>query len=192
MDRIGRRNLFQSVSAFLLASKMPAPAAALPPDSSGGAGKPLQLADFQPRSMLHVPETKVPRSRYPVIDIHTHLSFAAKSANGVGIGEAVKYLTTAEGALPLMDRKNIRIMVNLTGGVGKGLDETIEKFRKPYPDRFVIFTEPWWERTNQPGYSQFQADEIGRAHKAGARGLKVLKTLGLLSARRSVEGPGEN
>jgi len=39
------------------------------------------------------PETKVPRSRYPVIDIHTHLSFAAKSANGVGIGEAMKYLT---------------------------------------------------------------------------------------------------
>jgi predicted TIM-barrel fold metal-dependent hydrolase len=81
--------------------------------------------------------------------------------------------------LPLMDRKNIRIMVNLTGGVGRGLDETIDKFQKPHPDRFVIFTEPWWERTNQPAYSQFQADEIVRAHKAGARGLKVLKTLGL-------------
>jgi len=189
MNRIGRRNMFQSVSAFLLASKMPACAGTLSTDSSSGAGKPLQLAEFQPRSMLHVPETKVPRSRYPVIDIHTHLSFAAKSANGVGIGEAVKYLTTAEGALPLMDRKNIRIMVNLTGGVGKGLDETIGKFQKPHLDRFVIFTEPWWERTNQPGYSQFQADEIARAHKAGARGLKVLKTLGLYLREGVSKGP---
>jgi predicted TIM-barrel fold metal-dependent hydrolase len=139
--------------------------------------------------MLHVPETKVPRSRYPVIDIHTHLSFAAKSVNGVGIGEGMKYLATPEGALPLMDRKNIRVMVNLTGGVGKGLDETLEKFHKPYPDRFVIFTEPWWERTNQRGYSQFQADEIVRAHKAGARGLKVLKTLGLYLREGVSKGP---
>jgi predicted TIM-barrel fold metal-dependent hydrolase len=139
--------------------------------------------------MLHVPETKVPRSRYPVIDIHTHLSFAAKSANGVGIGEAMKYFVTAEAVLPLMDRKNIRLVVNLTGGVGKGLVETIGKFQKPHPDRFVIFTEPWWERTNQPGYSQFQADEIIRAHQAGARGLKVLKTLGLYLREEVSKGP---
>ena len=189
MNRIGRRSLFQSVSAFLLASKMPASAAALPSAKPGNAGKPPQLADFQPRSMLHVPETKVTRSRYPVIDIHTHLSFTAKSANGVGIGEEMKYLATAEGVLPLMDRKNIRVMVNLTGGVGKGLEETVRKFQQPHPDRFMIFTEPWWERTNEPGYGQFQADEIIRAHKAGARGLKVLKTLGLYLREDVSKGP---
>lgn len=189
MNKIGRRNLFQSVSAFLLASKMPASARTLPPHSSVDAAKPLQLADFQPRSMLHVPETRVLRSRYPVIDIHTHLSLTAKSVNGVGIGEIMKYLATPEAALALMDRKNIRVMVNLTGGVGKGLDETIDKFQKPHPDRFVIFTEPWWERTNQPGYSQFQADEIIRAHRAGARGLKVLKTLGLYLREGVFKGP---
>ena len=189
MNRIGRRSLFQSVSAFLLASKMPASATALPSAKPGNAGKPLQLADFQPRSMLHVPETKVTRSRYPVIDIHTHLSFIAKSANGVGIGEEMKYLATAEGVLPLMDRKNIRVMVNLTGGVGQGLEETVRKFQEPYPDRFVIFTEPWWGRTNQAGYGQFQADEIIRAHKAGARGLKVLKTLGLYLREGVSKGP---
>ena len=189
MNRIGRRSLFESVSAFLLASKMPASATALPSAKPGNAGKPLQLADFQPRSMLHVPETKVTRSRYPVIDIHTHLSFTAKSANGVGIGEEMKYLATAEGVLPLMDRKNIRVMVNLTGGVGKGLEETVRKFQQPHPDRFIIFTEPWWERVNKPGYGQFQADEIIRARKAGAQGLKVLKTLGLYLREGVSKGP---
>ena len=27
--------------------------------------------------MLHVPETRVPRARFPVIDFHTHLGFSA-------------------------------------------------------------------------------------------------------------------
>jgi hypothetical protein len=76
------------------------------------------------------------------------------------MGEAMKYSAPVEAILPLMDRKNIRVMVNLTGGCGKGLEEVIRKFQAPHPDRFVTFTEPWWERTNQPGYSQFQADEL--------------------------------
>jgi len=139
--------------------------------------------------MLHVPETKVTRSRYPVIDIHTHLSFTAKSAKGVGIGEAMKYPAPVEGLLPLMDRKNIRVMVNLTGGVGKGLEETIRKYQQPYPERFITFTEPWWERANQPGYSKFQADEIVRGQQAGARGLKILKTLGLYLREGISKGP---
>src|SRR5258706_14790234 len=105
--------------------------------------------------MAHGPENKVARPRYPVIDIHTHLSFAAKAENGVAIGEEMKYLAPVEAVLPLMERKNLRVMVNLTGGDGKGLEETIGRFQQPHPDRFVIFTEPWWDRTNQPRYSKF-------------------------------------
>ncbi len=36
----------------------------------------LPLAQFAPKSMLHVEETPVERARFPVIDIHTHLTFA--------------------------------------------------------------------------------------------------------------------
>ena len=188
MSGIGRRSWLESMGMFFVASRLPR-ASIASPVTPEGVGKPLQLADFQPRSMLHVPETKVSRSRYPVIDIHTHLSFAARTENGVGIGEEMKYLASADALLPLMDRKNIRVMVNLTGGVGKGLEETIRKFQRPYPERFVVFTEPWWERTNQPGYSKFQADEIVRAHQAGARGLKILKILGLYLREGVSKGP---
>src|SRR5207253_5401255 len=48
-----------------------------------------------------------------------------------------------------------------------------------HPGRFVVFTEPVWSKASDPGYAQFQATQIEEAHKAGARGLKVLKTLGL-------------
>ena len=186
MSGMGRRRWLESMGMSFFAGRLPIRSSPVAPE---GAGKPLQLADFQPRSMLHVPETKVLRSRHPVIDIHTHLSFTAKSANGVALGEAMEYPAPVEELLPLMDRKNIRVMVNLTGGVGKGLEQTIRKFQQPYPERFVTFTEPWWERSNQLGYSKFQADEIVRAQQAGARGLKILKTLGLYLREEISKGP---
>jgi len=189
MGAIGRRRLLESAGVLLAAGRISAGNVVSPTIEGDNAGEPLLLRNFEPRSMLHVPETKVLRSRYPVIDIHTHLSSVAKHAGGVGIGEEMQYFATAEDVLPLMDRKNLRIMVNLTGGVGKGLQEAIRKFQTPHPDRFLTFTEPWWERTNQPGYSQFQADEIVRAHQAGARGLKILKTLGLYLREKISTGP---
>ena len=190
MGSIGRRRLLESAGMLLAAGGVSAGKVTVPVEEEDKPGKPLplQLKDFEPRSMLHVPETKVPKSRYPVIDIHTHLSSKAKHAGGVGIGEEMEYFAPAEDLLPLMERKNIHIMVNLTGGVGKGLEEAIRKYQTPH-DRFLTFTEPWWERSNQPRYSQFQADEIVRAHKAGARGLKILKTLGLYLREQISTGP---
>lgn len=189
MSGMGRRRWLASVAALFAGARLPASGIDAAADGQKEPkGKGLQLADFEPSSMLHVSESKVPRSRYPVIDVHTHLSMKAKQVNGVGIGEDMRYFTSAEEAIPLMDRKNIRTMVNLTGGVGQGLVTTIEKFQKPHPNRFLVFTEPWWDRANQPGYAQFQADELVRAHQAGARGLKILKTLGLYLREGISEG----
>ena len=179
-----RRQWLRGAFAAMVGSQ--AAASRTPMLAGRGSGKPaekpkmpLDLSEFQPRSMLHVAETKVPRSKFPVIDVHTHLSFQAASQNGVGLGEKMKYPAPPEEVLAIMDRKNIRTMVDLTGGHGQGLEEVIEKWQKAYPGRFLVFTEPWWERSNEPSYAQFQADEIERAHKAGAKGLKVVKTLGL-------------
>src|SRR5689334_19149415 len=77
-------------------------------------GEPLALVDYEPRSMLHVPETKVPRSRFPVIDFHTHLSWVEGHAKNAKLQHTAK----PDEVLPVMDRKNVRVMVNLTGGYG--------------------------------------------------------------------------
>jgi predicted TIM-barrel fold metal-dependent hydrolase len=139
----------------------------------------LLLTDFHPRSMLHLKETRVPRAHFPVIDFHTHLSWSAPSVNGVATGDDVNVVSEPEEVLPVMDRKNIRLLVNLTGGVGDGLAQTIQKFQTAHPGRFLVFTEPWWGKFSESHYSQFQGDQVKRAHQMGARGLKVLKTLGL-------------
>jgi hypothetical protein len=78
--------------------------------------------------------------------------------------------TTPEKTLPVMDRKNVRMMVNLTGGAGAGLEEAIEKFQRSHPGRFVTFAEPPWDRTNQPDYSKMQADAIERAKTPAREG----------------------
>jgi predicted TIM-barrel fold metal-dependent hydrolase len=152
-------------------------------------GANLDLRDFQPRSMLHVPETKVPRSRFPVIDVHTHLTFTAQEVAGVPEGEGIKLIWPPEKLLPIMDRKNIRAMVNLTGGTGAGLQEAIRRLDRAHPGRFLTFVEPRWSRAAEPGYAKFQADDVERSHRAGARGLKVTKTLGLYLREQVQSGP---
>lgn len=191
MSILTRRQWLTGMGAATLAGNLP-PARAgpgpEPPEQPKGKIH-LELSDFEPKSMLHVPETQVPRSRFPVIDVHTHLSFTANHQNGVPLGEKMSYPAPPAEIISVMDRKNIRTIVDVTGGVGKGLEEVIRKLPTAHPGRFLVFTEPWWERSNQPGYSKFQADELERAQRAGARGLKILKVLGLYLRENVTTGP---
>jgi predicted TIM-barrel fold metal-dependent hydrolase len=141
--------------------------------------KPLDLSQYEPGSMLHVKKTRVERARYPLIDIHTHLSFSSKVENGVSLAAGRHFLATPESLLPVMERCNIRALTNLTGGFGDGLAESVQKFDKTHPDRFYTFTEPSYNRFLERDYPKLQSQAIADAHSAGAKGLKILKTLGL-------------
>ena len=132
--------------------------------------------------MLRVPETHVARAKYPVIDIHTHITFAAKDKNGVALSAARTYAATPQELLAVMDRKNIRSMVDLTGGYGSGLKETIARYDDAYRGRFYTMTEPIYEKFLEPNYPQLQAEAIEQAHRDGARGLKILKDAGVVFA----------
>ena len=149
----------------------------------------LRLQEFRPRSMLHVPQTRVERPRFPVIDVHAHLTWSSQVRNGVSVGEEITVFSTPEELLPVMDRKGVRTLVNLTGGVGKGLEESIRRFDQAAPGRFLTLTEPSFGLFPEPDYPQRQADAIAHAHRAGARGLKLLKTLGLYLRERIDAGP---
>jgi predicted TIM-barrel fold metal-dependent hydrolase len=141
--------------------------------------KAITLPEYEPKSMLQVHETQIDRARFPLIDIHTHISVAAKAENGVELVPERQYLGTPQELLSVMDRKNIRAMVNLTGGYEKGLSETVAKYDRAFPGRFYTFTEPSYSRFKEPNYPALQAQAIEQAHRDGARGLKILKTLGL-------------
>ena len=139
----------------------------------------IPIDEYEPKSTLHTQETTVERARFPVIDVHTHISFSAKSKGGVSIGAERRYLAPPRELLEVMDRRNLKAMVNLTGGFGKGLEDCVQKYDRAFPGRFYTCTEPSYNLFLDPNYPALQAKAIGEAHSAGARGLKILKTLGL-------------
>jgi len=179
-----RRDLIKLAGGLAIANTQPgarsvdAAQASRPAQRSASA---LALTDFEPRSMLHVPETRVEKPRFPVIDVHSHLTFSDAD-------EGIKPRGIARELLPVMDQCGVSAMVNLTGGRGKALVDTVARYDQAHPGRFFTYTEPWWRRIADPGYAKFQADQIDAAHKAGARGVKVTKALGLYLRERGKEG----
>jgi len=166
----------------ILAGAAAQPGNILPPTTGDGQKqqpRPLDLSQFVPTSMLEVHESRVERARFPVIDFHTHITTSATSKSGVALAADRKFLGTPQELLAVMDRKNIRAMVNLTGGYDQGLGEAITKYDRAFAGRFYTFTEPCYERWKDPNYPQVQAQAIEQAYRQGARGLKILKTLGL-------------
>jgi len=187
MRRLNRRSLIAGIGTAAAAAFSPAGGKGRTATAAGGAQAaskppPLLLTDFQPRSMLRVAETRVEKARFPVVDAHTHLTSSRR-------GGETRVLATPQELLDVMDRRGVRTMINLTGGTGEFLAETIKRFDRANPGRFVTFTEPSWARTSEPGYAAWQAEELSRAKQAGARGLKVLKTLGLYLRDGGPSGP---
>jgi predicted TIM-barrel fold metal-dependent hydrolase len=178
---MNRRQLLRSTGLGLAGGAVTQAGVVFPASSANAQSRPgaLSLVDFEPKSMLEVRETHVERARFPVIDIHTHISVSAKSKNGVELVPERQFLGTPEELLVVMDRKNIRSMVNLTGGYGAGLAETVRKYDRAFHNRFYTFTEPSYSSFLDPNYPKLQAQAIEQAYKDGACGLKILKTLGL-------------
>jgi len=116
------------------------------------------LRDFKPTSMLHTKEHVVLRAKFPVID---------------------KQRVAPPQLVSLMDRGNIKMMVILTGLWGERLQRVLDQMVKAYPDRFMVFTQLDWSRINDPQFSQEMVAQLDDAVQRGARGLNILKDLGL-------------
>ena len=131
--------------------------------------KTLLLKDFKPVSMLHAAVHEVPRAKFYVIDVHNHVNDAA------GIDEHM----APERIVGVMNNTNVRTVVILTGMWGEKLQHVIDEMVKPYPGRFIVFSQIDWSKIDDPNFSQEMVAQLDDAVRRGARGLKVLKDLGL-------------
>ena len=130
----------------------------------------LLLKDFAPRPMLHAAAHEVPRAKYPVIDVHNHVNDAAAiRGQEVPPAEVVR----------VMDQANVQRVVILTGMWGSELQKVIDKMVRPYPGRFLVFAQMDWNKVDDANFSQEMVEQLDDAVRHGARGLKVLKDLGL-------------
>ena len=130
----------------------------------------LLLKDFAPKSMLHAAVHDVPRAKFPVIDVHNHVNDA------VGINGAE--IPPAE-VIRRMDAANVQKIVILTGLWGDKLQTVIDKMVKPYPDRFMVFTQIDYSKIDDRNFAAESVAQLDDAVRRGARGVKVLKDLGL-------------
>ena len=149
----------------------------------------LALEDFEPKSMLAVPQHPTPRAKFPVIDVHTHVSSVFPKRRVSGSPEMAQAFRQVDTITGWMNTLNIRTMINLTGGFGDLLEQNIRQLQERYKGRFLNCVEPAYDRIREPGFPQWQADEIARGKQAGAVGVKVLKTLGLYLRENVETGP---
>ena len=131
--------------------------------------KTLLLKDFQPVPMLHAPVHNIDRAKYYVIDVHNHVNDA------MGIDEHMP----PERVIEIMNNTNVKTVVILTGMWGDKLQPVIDEMVKPYPGRFMVFSQIDWSKIDDPDFGQEMVAQLDDAVARGARGLKQLKDLGL-------------
>ena len=83
-----------------------------------------------------------------------------------------------------MDSINMRVMVNLSGGTGERLKQTVAAMKGRHPDRFVVFANLDFRDLDEPGYGKRAAARLAEDVKNGAQGLKIFKNFGMDLKRR--------
>jgi predicted TIM-barrel fold metal-dependent hydrolase len=129
----------------------------------------LKLGDWQPRSMLKTKETSVEKPAYPVIDVHNHL----------GGGKSTLTPQRVKRYLDEMDAAGVRTVVNLDGGSGERLTETLAALDEAHPGRFLTFALLNYSGIDDDNWGTREARRLEESFRAGAKGLKIHKSLGL-------------
>jgi predicted TIM-barrel fold metal-dependent hydrolase len=124
----------------------------------------LKLKDFHPVSIYNIPQTKIEKAKYPVIDFHSH-DYPKTDA---GVDEWVK----------TMDRAGIAKTMILSYSTGSRFDSIVAKYSR-YPDRFEIWCGFDYTGIGEEGWEQHAIAELERCYKKGARGVGELGDKGL-------------
>ncbi len=128
------------------------------------------IEDFEPRSELVLPEHPVAHAKFPVIDAHNHLS---------SFGEGGPLVRPADEMVREMDCLNIRAIADLNGSTGDELKHRLERLDLAYPGRFYTLCNVDWRGVGTPEFTARAVAALEADIRAGARGLKVFKRLGL-------------
>jgi len=166
------------VATLAPAQQTPPKEEAAPPDDPSK----ISFMDYDPPSTLVVSEHPVPRAKYPFVDVHSH-QFGLDE-------EKVKQLVAD------MDSIHAAVIVNLSGrgfrretlpdgttsysiGPREDLLRNIELSERFAKGRVVHFTNVDFRGVGSPGWSEKAVADLEADVAAGARGLKVYKSLGM-------------
>lgn len=123
----------------------------------------IDFEKYDPVSSLVVPEHPLSRAKYPFIDVHNH-----QYNMGSVMGQLVKD----------MDKINLQVMVNLSGGSGNSLKKMVAQANEKYPGRFIIFANLNFGGIGTKDWTASAVQQLEEDVRNGANGLKVFKDLG--------------
>ena len=151
----------------------------LPPLPSEGPllKESLLLKDFRPRSIFKVPETRVAKPRFPIIDVHSHPWELTQD----GLGQWAR----------TMDDMGVEQAVIMVAAAGTRFDD-IAKVFEPHRQRFTLWCGIDLTEPDDPGYSERAVAELERCHALGATGVGELvdKGAGLFSFEKTTRPSG--
>ncbi|MEQ1758788.1 MAG: amidohydrolase family protein [Vicinamibacterales bacterium] len=125
---------------------------------------PPSIVDYRPKSSLVVEQHPVPRAKFPVVDIHSHVTPTAES-----IGQLVRE----------MDALNLRVLV-INSASGQRLKDLLQVIRTAgYADRFRVMASVDFNNVG-PGWAMKAVAQLEADVQAGAVGIgEIGKQLGL-------------
>jgi len=131
---------------------------------------PPSILDYRPRSTLVTETHLVPKAKYPVVDIHSHTGPTPE---------------TIDRLISEMNAMNLRVLVNLSGGVDpQEIKRKVDFIRStPHADRFAVFANVNFEGAGAPGWADKAVADLEASVRHGAIGLKIYKSLGLTSRK---------
>ena len=139
----------------------------------------LLLKDFAPRPSIITELSTVDRPKFPAIDAHNHLGYRTNAFGEPIDGAGTGWMDGVDRLVSIMDQCDVKCMANLTGRWGDDLAKLIEQFEERYPGRFYTLANVNWSLSEDLRFGEKAAAELERSVRAGARGLKIFKNLGL-------------
>jgi predicted TIM-barrel fold metal-dependent hydrolase len=131
----------------------------------------MRLSDYRPVSRLRVPEHRVERARFGVVDAHNHL--------GPEFGQGWHARPVSE-LLAALDAVNVETIVDLDGGHGEAFSQHYAKYAGAHPTRFAHVSQlSYLEWIERPDFGEMEATRFEDAVRRGAVGVKAWKHLGL-------------
>jgi uncharacterized protein len=124
----------------------------------------MDFENYNPVSTLVVPEHKLARSKFPFIDVHNHQN----NMSAQSLADLVKD----------MDKLNMKVMINLSGGNGNRLQSMTNSVKENYPKRFIVFANIDFSGIGNEGWTDKAVKQLQDDVQHGANGLKIFKNLG--------------
>ena len=124
----------------------------------------MGFEEYDPKSTLVVPSTTVGKAKFPFIDIHSHQWDMPTQDLAVLVEE--------------MDKLNMALMCNLSGGSGEHLKQSVLNIKNNFPDRFIVFANLDFTDFGKKSWTKNAVKQLEEDVQNGAKGLKIFENLG--------------